>query len=67
MYVWHKDFGTNPYVGIITYLCEDMVKVGDFEYVGEAGEAEFRQYGIAEALALDNFPEVYKRALRQLT
>jgi 8-oxo-dGTP pyrophosphatase MutT (NUDIX family) len=66
MYVWHKDFGTNPYIGIVTYLCEGVVRVGDFEYIGEAGEAEFRQHEIAEALTLSNLPEVYKRALRKL-
>lgn len=66
MSVWHKDFGTNPYIGIVTYLCKEPMKVGDFELIGEAGSAEFQQFDLAEALELSNLPEVYKRALRRL-
>lgn len=67
MFVWKKDFGTNVYIGIVTYLCHGMQKVGDFELFGEAGEAQFQQFKLTEALALKNLPEVYKKALRKVS
>lgn len=66
VYVWNKDFGTNPYICIVTFVCSDIERVADFELVGEAGEAEFRQFTIDQALDLDNLPEPYKRAILKL-
>jgi len=47
-------------------VCDAGRRVGDFEHIGEAGESEFRQFTVEDALLLDNLPEPYKRALRQL-
>ena len=66
LYVWKKDFGTNVHIGIATYVCRELETVADFEHIGEAGAAQFEQFTVDEALALDNLPEVYKRALRRL-
>ncbi len=65
VFVWEKDFGTNPMICIVTFRCEVIARVGDMEIQGEAGEAEFRLFELQDALALDNLPEVYKRALRK--
>lgn len=66
MAIWQKDFGTNTHVGIVTFYCDITQRSGTFEYEGEAGTAEFKQYTIDEALLLPNFPSIYKRALKKL-
>jgi len=66
VYVWQKDFGTTTHIELVTFVCDAGRRVGDFEHIGEAGESEFRQFTVEDALLLDNLPEPYKRALRQL-
>lgn len=66
VYVWKKDFGKATHIEIVTFLAEVSGVVGDFEHVGEAGAAQFRLFTPDEALALDNLPDVYKRALQKL-
>lgn len=65
-YVWQKDFGTASHIGIVTFVAEDSERVGDFEYVGEAGESEFRLFSVNEALSLANLPYAYKRSISKL-
>lgn len=64
--IWQKDFGTNTHVGIVTFYCDIAQRSGAFEYDGEAGAAEFKQYTIDDALLLSNLPAIYKRALEKL-
>lgn len=66
VYVWQKEFGTTTHVELVTFVCDAGLRVGDFEHVGEAGKSEFRQFTVEDALLLDNLPDPYKRALRQL-
>lgn len=66
VYVWQKDFGTTTHVELVTFVCNERGRVGDFEHMGEGGLAEFRQFTVNDALLLDNLPEPYKRALRRL-
>lgn len=63
VYIWKKDFGTTTHVGIVTFM--GGARTGAFELQGEAGSATFQKYTIQDALALDNLPEVYKRAIRK--
>lgn len=65
MYIWEKDFGTTTHIGIVTFVGEAGARTGNFELQGEAGNAAFQKYTIQDALALDNLPEVYKRAIRK--
>lgn len=66
MYIWEKDFGTTTHIGIVTFVGEAGARTGNFELQGEAGNAAFQKYTIQDALALDNLPEVYKRAIRKV-
>lgn len=65
-YIWKKDFGTNSHVAIISFGCEVLSRSGSFENIGEAGMATFEQFTVEEALALNNLPFVYKRALQKI-
>lgn len=64
--VWRKDFGSNTHVGIVTFYCDVTGHNGSFEYDGEAGAAEFKQFTIEEARLLTNLPSIYKRALQKI-
>ena len=66
MYIWEKDFGTTTHIGIVTFAGSAGQRVGEFEFDGEAGKAEFQKFSVEAALALDNLPEVYKRAIRKV-
>lgn len=66
VYVWKKDFGTTTHVELVTFVGEASERIGDMEYIGEAGQAQFKQFTVADALQLNNLPEPYKRALRTL-
>lgn len=66
VYIWQKNFGSTTHIAIVTFKCEVERIIGEFETVGEAGQAEFAQFTASEALKLNNLPEVYKRALRKL-
>lgn len=65
-YVWRKDFGSTTDVELLTFTAEALRGVGKQELLGEVGAAEFKQFSVQDALALENLPELYKRALRKL-
>ncbi|MBN2100717.1 NUDIX domain-containing protein [Candidatus Dojkabacteria bacterium] len=64
MYTIQKSPNTKVDVLVITYLCELIEKVGDFETMGEAGKAEFANFGTDEIISL-KMPEFYKEAIRK--
>jgi len=51
-------------VFIVSYLCNLEEKVGDFEFIGEDGAAEFDSFLPAEIAAL-KMPEIYKVAVER--
>lgn len=63
--VWQKDFGHNPFICLITFYCPFGSRSGELELEGEAGPAQFRRFSFAEALALDELPLLYKRAIQK--
>jgi 8-oxo-dGTP pyrophosphatase MutT (NUDIX family) len=65
LYIFQKEFGNNPLIAIATYECMFADRVGELELDGEGGKAEFRLFGPAEALALENLPDVYKIAIQK--
>jgi len=66
VYIWEKDFGSNPIICIVTFACSVVGRVADVEHMGEAGEAKFEQFSAVEALSLATLPDVYKRAIKRL-
>lgn len=50
---------------VVTYLCEFIRKIGDFEYESEGGEAKFGQFSLEELEELD-MPQFYKYAIKQV-
>lgn len=50
-------------VMVVIYVCRLIRKVGDFEWVGEAGKADFKKFSFSEIEAL-NMPKFYKDAIR---
>jgi 8-oxo-dGTP pyrophosphatase MutT (NUDIX family) len=65
VYLWSKDFGTNPNIWIITFLCAIERRSGDLELEGEGGAAEYTKVSFDAALHLPDLPDVYKRALQK--
>ena len=49
---------------VICYLCNVVERVGDFEFEGEAGPAEFQAFPLAEITALP-MPSFYKEAIEK--
>jgi 8-oxo-dGTP pyrophosphatase MutT (NUDIX family) len=49
---------------VVTYMCELLDKIGDFEIEGEAGKSKFEQFTFEEAKNL-NMPEFYKIAINR--
>jgi 8-oxo-dGTP pyrophosphatase MutT (NUDIX family) len=49
---------------VVTYLCKLNKKIGGFELNGEAGSAEFKQFGLNEIDNL-NMPNFYKLAIQK--
>lgn len=47
---------------VVSYLCELLKKIGDFEIEGEAGDAEFKKFPIDKVTKL-NMPQFYKDAI----
>lgn len=64
-YIWRKEFGDNPIIGIFTYNCRMLSRDGELELEGEAGKTRFGQFSTEEALALSDLPDLYKRAIKQ--
>ena len=64
--VWQKDFGTTTHIAVVTFRVQVISRTGNFENIGEAGQAEFRLFNLDEALDLPNLPDIYKRALKKL-
>ncbi|MBA3724529.1 MAG: NUDIX hydrolase [Candidatus Levybacteria bacterium] len=50
---------------VVTYLCEVVKKVGDFEFIGEGGKAEFQQFAPDELDSL-NIPDFYKSSIAKV-
>ncbi len=48
---------------VISYLCELLEKIGEFELEGEAGKAEFQSFRLDKIGEL-KMPEFYKRAIK---
>lgn len=48
---------------VISYLCRLNRKVGDFEWIGEAGKADFKKFTLSEIEVL-NMPQFYMEAIR---
>ena len=67
LHVFQKDFGNNPLIAIATYACEFKQRVGGLELEGEGGPTYFGQFTPAEALAMEDLPDVYKIALQKWT
>ena len=49
-------------VFVVSYLCEVMKKIGNFEFRGEAGKASFEKFSLEEVKRL-SIPEFYKEAI----
>jgi len=49
---------------VVTYLCELVKKVGDFEIEGEAGTSKFELFSLEEIKDLP-MPEFYKAAIKK--
>lgn len=47
---------------VVSYLCELISKIGDFELIGEAGVAKFQKFSLSEIKTL-NMPQFYKDAI----
>lgn len=60
MYTIQKSIDETRGVLVVSYLCKLIDKVGDFEYEGEAGKAEFRSFEVSELVNL-NMPSFYKQ------
>lgn len=50
-------------VMVVIYVCRLIQKVGDFEWIGEAGRADFKKFTFSEIEAL-KMPQFYKEAIR---
>lgn len=49
---------------VLSYLCEPIKKVSEFEIEGEAGRVEFKLFPVDEVDSL-NMPDFYKEAIKQ--
>lgn len=49
---------------VVSYLCEILKKVSDFEIDGEAGKSKFERFSIQEVKDL-NMPDFYKEAINK--
>ena len=49
---------------VLSYLCNIQERVGDFEFEGEAGPAEFASFALSEVMNLV-MPEFYKEAIQK--
>lgn len=54
----------NKGVLVVSYLCDILERVGEFETLGEAGAAQFKNFGIDEIGSL-NMPNFYKEAIHK--
>ncbi len=62
MYKVNNSIDESHGVLIVTYLCKIIKKVGEFELVGEGGNAEFKQFSPHELDTL-NIPDFYKASI----
>jgi 8-oxo-dGTP pyrophosphatase MutT (NUDIX family) len=62
MYKVQKSMDESHGVLVVTYLCEIVRKVGEFELIGEGGKAEFKQFATNELDSL-NIPDFYKASI----
>lgn len=54
----------NRGVLVLSYLCNLIERVGDFEHEGEAGPAKFNLFGTEEITTL-SMPDFYKQAIKK--
>ena len=47
---------------VVSYLCEFVAKTGEFQLIGEAGQASFQAFGLEDIDAL-TMPDFYKEAI----
>jgi 8-oxo-dGTP pyrophosphatase MutT (NUDIX family) len=62
MYKVQKSIDESHGVLVVTYLCEIVRKVGEFELIGEGGKAEFKRFAPNELDSL-NLPDFYKASI----
>jgi len=63
MYIIKISVDESKGVMVITYLCNLIEKVGEFELIGEAGEAKFNKFSLDEVNDL-NMPDFYKESIK---
>ncbi len=64
MYIIENSDYESRGVLVISYLCKLIKKTGDFEHIGEAGNAKFKAFTVNEVAEL-NMPEFYKEAIHK--
>lgn len=62
MYTIKDSIDENHGVLIVTFICEIVQKIGEFEHIGEGGKAEFKQFAANELDSL-NLPDFYKASI----
>ncbi len=62
LYTIQKSNDESRGVFVVSYLCKLVEKVGNFEFEGEAGKAEFQSFSI-DGIDDLNMPEFYKTAI----
>lgn len=62
MYTIKESIDEYDGVLIVTYLCDVVKKIGEFELIGEGGSAEFKQFAANELDTL-NMPDFYKASI----
>lgn len=62
MYTIQKSIDEQHGVLVLMYACKLVSKIGEFELMGEAGEAKFGQFTASEVASL-NMPDFYKQAI----
>lgn len=64
LYVIKVSEDENRGVLVVSYLCNLIAKTGDFELIGEAGQAKFELFDIEE-LDKISIPDFYRKAIRK--
>lgn len=62
LYTIKKSIDESNGVLVVTYLCEVVQKVGEMEFIGEGGKADFKKFAPNELDSL-NIPDFYKAAI----
>ena len=62
MYTIQKSVDEHHGVLVVTFLCKLIAKTSEFEFIGEAGKAEFQAFDLDKIPAL-NMPNFYKESI----